>query len=344
MVVDLLRGRQTSETIKTVESKRIHPNRLNPRLDISIQKLNELADSIRHVGLVEPIIVRPYDGEYEVVVGERRYRAAQQAGLDRIPVIIREYGDDEVIELNLIENTQREDLSAVEKGTCCRQLMEKYPDKYPTKEAVARKIGFSSASVSEWLELVRAPEELRRMVAPVERIGTPLPKGKITYKTAVRIIRRIKEPGRQVQIAREIAKVSAYERGAQKILSKAVEEPERSISEIVKEVIEAPYELPFRLHHMEPILNGIKTQTSRKGIPSPSIKEGAIIHAAVWEPHMATLRVTSIGRKRLGDFTEEDSKKEGGYTLIEFKEIWKKIHGNWNDGDYVYVIGFERVK
>jgi ParB/RepB/Spo0J family partition protein len=330
--------------VKIVESKKIHPNRLNPRLDIDVGRLNELADSIKQVGLLEPIIVRPHDGEYEVVVGERRYRAAQQIGLMRIPVIIRDYSDDEVIELNLVENTQREDLSAVEKGNCCKQLMEKYPEKYPTKEAVSRKVGFSTASISEWLELMRAPEELRKMVAPSERVGTPLPKGKITYKTAVRITRRIKEPERQVQIARELSKVSAYERGAQKVISKAVEEPEKPIGEIVKEVIEAPYELPFRLSHLDPILKGTKTQTSRKGIPSSNIREGATIHAAVWEPNVATLKVTSIRRKRLGDFTEEDAKKEGGYTLAGFRETWKKIHGNWNGDDYVYVIGFERVK
>lgn len=332
-----------SESTKEVELKKIHPNRLNPRLEINIKGLNELADSIKQVGLLQPIIVRPFDDEYEVVVGERRYRASHQAGLDRVPVIVRDYSDDEVIELNLIENTQRENLSAVEKGNCCKQLMEKYPEKYPTQEAIAKKIGFAPSVISEWLKLVRAPEEIRRMVAPAERVGRPLSKGKITWKTAVRITQRIKEPERQIQIAKEIAKSPVYDRKAQRVISIAAKEPEKPIKEIVKEVIEAPYTMPFRLSHMKPILKGIKTQTSRKGIVDPKIKEGAIIHAAIWEPHFATLRVTSIKRKRLSDFTEEDAKREGRYTLDEFKEVWRGIHGEWNDNDFVYVIHFEKV-
>ncbi|MEM2915397.1 MAG: ParB/RepB/Spo0J family partition protein, partial [Candidatus Bathyarchaeia archaeon] len=136
-----------SESITMVELKRIRPNRLNPRMEIGIQELNELADSIKQVGLLQPLIVRPIDDGYEVVVGERRYRACQQAGLDKIPVIIRKYADDEVIELNLIENIHREDLSAVEKARSCKQLRDRFPDRYPTWEKVAEKVGVSFETV-----------------------------------------------------------------------------------------------------------------------------------------------------------------------------------------------------
>lgn len=333
-----------SEGTMEVELKKVHPNRLNPRFDINIMGLNELADSIRQVGLLQPIIVRPFNGDYEVVVGERRYRAAQQAGLDKIPVIVRDYADNEVVEVNLIENTQREDLSAVEKGKCCKRLLEKYPEKYPTQEALAQKLGFVPSVISEWLRLVRAPEEIQRMVAPAEKVGVPLPKGKITWKTAVRITQRIKEPERQIQVAKEIAKKPVFDRRAQRVISVAAKEPEKPIEEIVKEVIETPYELPFRLRHMEPIMKGIKTQTSRKGIPDPKVKVGAVVHASIWQPHFADLRITSIERKRLRDFTEEDAKKEGGYTLEEFKDVWKSIHGEWNESESVYAVQFEKVK
>jgi len=114
-----------SEIVKEVELAKTHPNRLNPRLEMNVERLNELADSIKEVGLLEPIIVRPKDGEYEVVIGERRYRASQQAGLEKVPAVIREYSDDEVVQLNLIENVQREDLSAIEKGKVCKYLLEK---------------------------------------------------------------------------------------------------------------------------------------------------------------------------------------------------------------------------
>ena len=93
-----------------VELKKIQPSRLNPRLEFTKIGLDELADSIKHVGILEPIIVRLVDSDtYEVVVGERRYRAAQQAGLDKVPVIITDYTDEEVMEINLIENIQREE-------------------------------------------------------------------------------------------------------------------------------------------------------------------------------------------------------------------------------------------
>jgi len=112
--------------LKEIELSKIHPNRLNPRLEINIERLNELADSIKQVGLLEPILVRPLDDEYEVVVGERRYRASQQAGLQKVPAIIHNFTDEQVIELNLIENIQREDLSAVEKGnTLQKKLLER---------------------------------------------------------------------------------------------------------------------------------------------------------------------------------------------------------------------------
>jgi len=330
--------------IKEVELKKIRPNRLNPRLDFDTEELDMLAESIKEKGLLQPIIVRPVGDYYEVVVGERRYRAAQKAGLEHIPVIIRIYSDEDVIELNLIENIQRIDLSAVEKGNSCKQLMERYSEKFPNKAVVAKAIGVSETTVSVWLQLVKAPMELQAMVAPATKIGVPREQGKIDYDTAVTITRQIKEPERQIAIAKEIAKRPIYRRQARQVISKAAKELEKPIEQIFKEVIEAPYEMPFRFVHMNPILEGIKVQTSRKGIPDSKVRVGAIVHAAIWEPHFADLRITSIERKRLGDFTEEDAKREGGYTLEEFKNAWKRLHGEWNDNETVYAIHFEKVK
>jgi len=333
-----------SELVKYVELKKIQPNRLNPRLEISITGINELTDSIKEVGLLQPLIVRPKGEGYEVVVGERRYRASQQAGLEKVPVIIRDYADDEVIELNLIENIQRKDLSAVEKGNCFKQLMEKHPKKYPTLEKLAKKLGVGSVTISSWLELVRAPEEVQRLIAPVQKVGVPRPKGKLDYDTAVTIVHKVREPERQIEVAREIAKRPIYRRMARQIVKEVAEEPLKPVQEVIKKVVEAPYQMPFRLNHMEPILKGVKTQTSRKGIPDPKVKVGAIVHASIWEPHFADLIITSIERKKLGEFTEEDAKREGGYTLDEFKEAWESIHGegSWNPDEVVNVIHFKK--
>jgi len=331
-----------SHPIQEIEIDRIHHNKLNPRLDIDSQELNELAETIKEVGLLQPIIVRPIEkGDYEVVVGERRYRAVQQAGLKTVRAYVRDFTDEEVVELNLIENIQRADLSAVEKGNCCKIMMDKYPERYPTLEAVGGRIGVSGTTVRSWLQLVEAPLELQKMVAPAAKIGVPRESGKIDWDTAVTITRRVKQPDRQVEIAREIASRPIYRREAREVIARAAMEPEKPIKELIKAVVETPYELPFRLSHMKPILNGVKTQTSRKGLRDPKIRIGAKIHAAVWEPHFADLIITSIERKRLGDFTEEDAKREGGYTLDEFRKVWIKIHGKWDENGSVYVIGFQ---
>lgn len=330
-----------SETLTEVELKRIRPNRLNPRLDIRIQGLNELAESIEKVGLLQPLIVRPVEGGFEVVVGERRYRASQQAKLQKIPVIIRDFTDDEVIELNLIENIHREDLSVVEKAKSCKQLRDGFPNKYPKWENIAEKIGISFETVKSWVRTLGLPEEVQKLIAPREIVRVP--EGKIDYQTALHVAERIKEPERQVEMAKEIAERRIPQRKARKIIREVAKEPEKPIEEVIKEVVEEPYELPFRLSHMEPILKGMKTQTSRRGIPDPKVRIGAIVHASIWEPHFADLRVTDIERKRLRYFDEEDAKKEGGYTLDEFKKVWKEIHGEWNEDEFVYVIYFEKV-
>ena len=332
------------DEVAEVELEKIRPNRLNPRLSINSETLNQLVSSIEQTGLLQPLLVRRVNDEYEVVIGERRYRAAQKVGLKKVPVIIRKYTDDEVIELNLVENVQREDLSAVEKGNCSKQLMKEYPERYPNIEAVAKKIGVSPRTVNAWLKLVQAPKELQRMIAPSQKIGVPRQEGKIDWDTAVTITRRIKEPEKQVEIAREIAKRPVFRRQARKVIARISKQPDRPISEVIKEVVEAPYELPFRLDHMDPIMKGIKTQTSRKALPDPKIRIGAIVHASVWQPNFAGLHITSIERKRLGNFTEEDAKKEGGYTLEQFKNVWRRIHGEWNENEIVYVIGFEKIE
>jgi len=333
-----------ADPVSEVELKKIRPNRLNPRLNINVERLNELADSIKQMGVLEPLIVRPMDDGYEVVVGERRYRASQQAGLQKIPVIIRDYTDGQVIELNLVENIQREDLSAVEKGNCCKQLMEKFSDKYPTQGTIARKIGVSNESVSAWLRLTKAPEEIQKMIAPAEKAGIPREEGKIDYSTAVAITRRIEEPERQVEVAKEIAKSPLHRQKAKQVVAIAARQLERPVEEVVKEVAETPYELSFRLDSVQLILEGTKTQITKKGIPDSKIKTGAVVHAAVWEPHFADLRIVSVERKRLKYFTEEDAKAEGGYTLEEFKKMWKSQYGEWNENELVYIVHFERTK
>jgi len=151
--------------VPDLELKRIQPNKLNPRLRFSKSGLDDLAASIKQYGILEPIIVRPVNSHYEVVVGERRYRAAQQAGLDLVPVIIREYDEDEVMEINLVENVQREDLSAVEKAKLCQELRARYPDKYVGWDVIAGRIGVEVDTVRAWVRTLNLPEEIQEKIA-----------------------------------------------------------------------------------------------------------------------------------------------------------------------------------
>jgi len=327
-----------------VELKKIRPNRLNPRLDINIIRLNDLADSIRQVGLLEPLIVRPIGDGYEVVVGERRYRASQQTGLKTVPVVVRQYTDEEVIELNLVENIQREDLSAVEKGNCCKLLLEKYSKKFGTVQVLANRLGLSAATLKTWLALTKAPKEIQKMVAPaqVERRGTP--EGKIDYTTATTIVRRIAEPERQVELSEKLASEGMSQKLARRVIEEAAKSPEKKIEEILMEIKAEPFELTFEPNDVEPILMGAKTQMTSRSPPSPKMKTGDTVQASVYVPHFADLRIVSIERKRLRYFDQDDAKREGYTSLAEFKRTWKKKHGEWNDDELVHIVHFQRVE
>ena len=321
-----------------VELKRIQPNRLNPRLEFTKAGLDELADSIKQVGLIEPIIVRPKDDYYEVVVGERRYRAAQQAGLERVPCIVRHYSDDEVMELNLIENIHREDLSAVEKGLVCKQLLQKFPDKYPSMSTLARRLGASHKTISDWLEAGAMAPSIQRFIAP-ETSQRVVPPGKIDYRTATTITRRVKEPERAAKLIEEVATKRVPRRVAIQAAKEVARQPEKPVSEIFRRITrETPPVLPFSRAHADAILKGSKSQTSRKS-KDPRIQPGAIVRGAI--THFADLKIVDVQRKRLGDFDEEDARREGGYTLEEFKDVWRNLHGEWNPDETVYVIEFE---
>lgn len=325
-----------------IKLRKVQPNRLNPRLEFTKAGLDELAMSIKQVGVIEPIIVRPASNEsYEIVIGERRYRAALQAGLDKIPAIIKDYSDEEAMEINLIENIQREDLSAVEKGKTCNELLNKFPQLYPSKIHLARKLGVSESTVSSWLYTIGMPLEVQRRIAPETERRT-VPSGKVDYQTVVQISRRIKEPRRFTEVIEHIAENRIPRRIATKVTQQIVREPDKTIREIFREAVEeAPIFLPFSKVHAEEIIKGIKTQTSRKS-KDPRLQAGSIVRAQV--THYADLKIENISRKRLGDFTEEDAQREGGYALHEFKQVWINLHGTWDPDEHVYVIQFEFLR
>lgn len=329
-----------------IELKRIQPNKLNPRLKFSKAGLDDLAASIRQYGILEPILVRPINGHFEVVVGERRYRAAQQAGLDRVPAIVRDYTDDEVMEINLVENVQREDLSAVEKAKLCDELRKRYPSKYTSWDVLARRIGVEPPTVRTWMRTLGMSEELQEKIAPRET--QRVPEGKIDFRTALEIHHRIKEPERQIEIADRIASEPMSRQMREEVIKRAASEYRTSpstrseVAQIVQEVAsEEKPRMVFTHRHYKAVLDGTKSQATRRR-PDPQIQEGSLVRGAV--SYFADLRVTGVVRKRLGEFTEEDARREGGYSLAEFKEYWRRTSGDWNPDEVVYLIQFEVAK
>lgn len=152
--------------VVTLRLSQIEPNRDQPRKIFSEEALNELADSIREHGVLQPLLVRPLPGgSYQLVAGERRWRASRMAGLQEVPVVIREMDEEQAMEIALIENLQREDLNAIEEATGYKQLMERYG---MTQEQVAKRVGKSRPAIANALRLLNLPQKVMDMVGEGE--------------------------------------------------------------------------------------------------------------------------------------------------------------------------------
>lgn len=141
----------------------IQRGKYQPRRDIDPQSLEELAQSIKAQGVMQPIVVRPIGkGRYEIIAGERRWRASQQAGLDKIPALVREIPDETAIALALIENIQREDLNPIEEAIALQRLQQEFE---LTQQQVADAVGKSRTAVTNLLRLISLPEDIKVMLA-----------------------------------------------------------------------------------------------------------------------------------------------------------------------------------
>jgi ParB family chromosome partitioning protein len=139
----------------------IRPNSRQPRTSFPEAGIRELAASIQEVGILQPLVVRPTPGGFELIAGERRLRAAKEAGMERVPVLIRQAGEDESIELALVENLQRENLGPLETAAAYQALMDGFG---LTRERLARRLGKSRAAVTNTLRLVHLPEKIQALL------------------------------------------------------------------------------------------------------------------------------------------------------------------------------------
>lgn len=146
---------------KLVKISKIEPRKDQPRKNFNEDRLQELADSIKKYGVIEPIIVQDCNDHYEIVAGERRWRAAMKAGLKEVPVLIRNFTEQEIVEISLIENIQREDLNPIEEALAYKTLLEKYSLK---QEQVAEIVSKSRTTITNSMRLLNLCEEVQQML------------------------------------------------------------------------------------------------------------------------------------------------------------------------------------
>lgn len=170
----------------------IRPGLQQPRTSFDPVKLEELAQSIRTTGLIQPLLVRPAGGFFELVAGERRWRAAQIAGLQKIPAIVRDIADERVLELALIENIQRQELNVIEEANAYRRLIDSLG---LTQDEVARRVGRDRSFITNYLRVLKLPTDIQRL----------LESDKLTFGHA-RTLLAIEDPVTQRRLAQKIIK------------------------------------------------------------------------------------------------------------------------------------------
>ena len=187
-LVDELSLRTKTPVIRNIPIEKVVTNQMQPRRDMG--DLKELTDSIRENGIIEPVIVRPKNGNFEIIAGERRFRAAKEAGMHEIPCIEHDVADNEALEMSIIENIQRKDLNVFEQAQSIHSLTEIYGY---THEEIAKKIGKSRVTVTELVRITDLPEEVKEKCL---QLG-------IDSKTFLLELTKIAEPEKMEEILRQ---------------------------------------------------------------------------------------------------------------------------------------------
>ena len=181
-----------NDDVREIEIDLIRPGQQQPRTTFDSGKLEELAQSIRTTGIIQPLLVRPAGGLYELVAGERRWRAAQIAGLARVPAIVREIADENLLELALIENIQRAELNPIEEANAYKRLIESLG---LTQDEVAQRVGRDRTFVTNYLRVLKLPTDIQELIE----------KDKVSFGHA-RALLGIRDPMTQRRLAQKIVK------------------------------------------------------------------------------------------------------------------------------------------
>jgi ParB family chromosome partitioning protein len=194
-----------------VDSDLLRPNKFQPRTTMDEGKIEELARSIRANGIIQPIVVRKVDGQYEIVAGERRWRAAQRAGLLKVPVVVRDIPEERLLAAALIENIQREDLNPIEEAHAYRRLADEY---HLTQEQIADAVGKDRSSVANFLRLLKLPQEVRG------NLGS----GALSMGHA-RALLGLPDEASQLRVGREVVAKNLSVRETEALVKKATQPP-----------------------------------------------------------------------------------------------------------------------
>lgn len=205
---------QGKKTLRNVLLTDIKPNPKQPRQEIDQQKLKELAESIKEHGVVQPIVVRELnDGSYQLIAGERRWRACQLLNLETIPAVVTDYSDEKAAEVALIENLQRENLNPLEESIAYQSLINEFN---LTQEDVAKRVGKSRTYITNMLRLLALPDEVLAMLS----------QGQLSTGHA-RAILSINDDAKKIETAKLIIKKGLSVRETEKLVKKIKDKPKR---------------------------------------------------------------------------------------------------------------------
>lgn len=208
----------------TVKISMIEPNREQPRKDFKEEQLQELADSIKQYGILQPLLVQKRENYYELIAGERRWRAAKIAGLKEVPVIIREYNKQESMEIALIENVQRADLNPIEEAQAYQRLMQEFNLR---QEDIAQRVSKNRATITNSMRLLKLAKEVQQMLA----------EDRITGGHA-RALLAIEDPQIQVQLAEKIEADKMSVRDVERMVKLVAKKPRIKTTEQQDEALE----------------------------------------------------------------------------------------------------------
>src|SRR5207248_11213275 len=213
-----------NEEMLEVDIDLIEPNNFQPRMNFNEERLEELAQSIRSNGIIQPLLIRRIDGgRYQIVAGERRWRAAQRAGLSKVPCIIKEIPDEKMLELALVENIQRQELNAIEEAHAYKRLIEALG---LTQEMVAQRVGRDRTFITNYLRLLRLPEDIQQLVE-AEKLSMG----------HARALLGVDDPGIQRKLAKSVIDKGLSVRQTERTIKKIIDgtEPLASVSTYIKE-------------------------------------------------------------------------------------------------------------